>query len=143
MLSLLLLQVAAPDLQLTCVGNVTGAIPVETTSVNAQSAWGSTANASGVRSEIATAEVSVGFRLQGGKAQLRIPSELLPQWRGGKNGWFEVRDLMVSEREITGKVAVNIFMRPTFRIDRYTGELSSSGGFQGKCQTQDVTERKF
>lgn len=136
-------QAAISDLSLTCRGSVLGAVPVETTSVSAVGNNGARAVGSGVRSEVVSQNVDLSFRIEQGQAKLRLPSALLPQLRGGNAGWFKVSNLVVSENEISGRVAINFLSRPTFRIDRRTGEISSSGGFHGLCAADDLTQRKF
>jgi len=74
---------------------------------------------------------------------LSVPAALLPPIHGGKRGEFRVRELQVSERDITGKIKINLLNNSSFRIDRISGRLTSSGGFQGDCEPEDVTRRKF
>lgn len=136
-------QAAVSDLSLTCRGSVLGAVPVETTSVSAVTSTGGRAVGSGVRSEVVSRDVDLSFRIEQGQAKLRLPSALLPQIRSGNAGWFKVSNLTVTENEISGRVAINFLSRPTFRIDRRTGEISSSGGFHGVCAADDLTQRKF
>jgi hypothetical protein len=54
-----------------------------------------------------------------------------------------VRELQVSERDIVSKIRINLMNNASFRIDRISGRLTSSGGFQGNCEPEDVTRRKF
>jgi len=43
-----------------------------------------------------------------------------------------------------GSRTVNAMLNnASFRIDRISGRLTSSGGFQGDCEPEDVTRRKF
>ena len=56
-----------------------------------------------------------------------MPRSMLPPIRGGEDGWFKIKSIEVSDREITGSVAVNAFNNPKLRVDRYTGAISLSG----------------
>ncbi|WP_157078229.1 hypothetical protein [Sphingobium abikonense] len=72
-----------------------------------------------------------------GKGRIRMPRAMLPPIRGGKDGWFEVRDIRMGENEITGTVQVNVFNSPKMRIDRIAGHISLSGkagDYAGVCQ---------
>lgn len=96
-----------------------------------------------VRESLVDYETTAGFRLTGEIATMRVPNMFLPPIAGGRGGWFKVKDLRVSDSEISGKVAINFMNTPSFRIDRITGELSTQYGFQGQCDAQDVTTRRF
>lgn len=142
----LFLALAAPaplSLNLICTGRSLVSAPVETTSVVVSGPYGGSAYGSGVRSQLVDAESSVGFRLEGDAATIRIPRHLLPDIRGGKAGWFNVKNLRVSDAEITGKAAINFLHNPSFRIDRVTGQMSTSGGNSFACKPDVATERKF
>ncbi len=96
-----------------------------------------------VQESLVNYETTAGFRLTGGIATMRVPTMFLPPIAGGRGGWFKVKDLRVTDSEISGKVAINFMNTPSFRIDRITGELSTQYGFQGQCDAQDVTTRRF
>lgn len=130
-------------LSLTCSGRSFISVPVETAAVTARDSYGGSASGSGVRTEIREVEASVGFRLEQGLAKMQLPAMFLPNIHGGRGGWFNVKNLAVTEREITGKVAVNFLHQPSFRIDRMTGEITSSGGFHGQCERESSEQRKF
>lgn len=73
---------------------------------------------------------------------------MLPPIRGGKDGWFELENLKVTENEITGSAAVNVINSPKVRIDRLTGRISiagKAGSYSGECQAYDpaTTQRPF
>lgn len=143
LLALSLAAAEVPSLSLICTGRALTSIPVETNSVVAHDSYGGTAYGGGVRSQLAETETTVGFRMMNGEATIRIPSQFLPELRGGKAGWFKVKNLVVSDTEITGNAALNVFNSPSFRIDRMTGELSTSGGHSFSCQPETATARKF
>lgn len=95
---------------------------------------------------------SVGFEdqvnlwIEGDEGRIRMPRSMLPVVRGGEDGWFKIKSIEVSEREIIGSVAVNVINNPKLRVDRYTGAISISGkagDFSGRCQKYDpATERR-
>ncbi|MFW7354603.1 hypothetical protein [Brucella intermedia] len=95
---------------------------------------------------------SVGFEdqvnlwIDGGEGRIRMPRSMLPPIRGGEDGWFKIKSIEVSDREIIGSVAVNALNNPKLRVDRYTGAISISGkagDFSGRCQKYDpATERR-
>lgn len=97
---------------------------------------------------------SVGFadevrlRIDGEIAELRMPRTMLPPIRGGKDGWFKIKNLKFTDGEITGSVAVSLVNNPKMRLDRYSGAISISGkagDYAGRCMKFDptTTERAF
>lgn len=101
-------------------------------SSNGDSAWGT-----------ATSTESVGFNdqvdlnIDGAQGTIRMPRSMLPVLHGGKGGWMDVKNLVVTDREITGSVSVNPLNSPKLRVDRLTGTLTlngKSGSFTGECQ---------
>lgn len=73
---------------------------------------------------------------------------MLPKFHGGDGGWFEIRDIRVSENEITGSAAVNVMNHPKIVLDRLTGTVTvsgRSGQFNGRCRKFDpnTVERAF
>lgn len=94
---------------------------------------------------------SVGFGDQvnlwvdGSEGRIRMPRSMLPPIHGGDDGWFKLKSISVTDREITGSAAVNALNNPKVRIDRYTGMISISGkagDFTGKCQKYDPATEK-
>lgn len=61
------------------------------------------------------------------RAQIRLPRQIVPKSHGGSGGWFGIKDLVVGENEITGKVTMNFTNAPYLRIDRITGAVSVDG----------------
>lgn len=131
------------ELNLTCRGESTGLTTVETGSVSTRNNWGGASTSYGTRQGLVTVDTLISFRLANGEAMLSVPAALLPPIHGGKRGEFRVRELQVGERDITGKIKINMLNNASFRIDRISGRLTSSGGFQGDCEPEDVTRRKF
>lgn len=90
----------------------------------------------------------VSLWVDGARGSLRMPRSMLPPVRGGKDGWFQLKDVQQSDSEITATVAVSIINKPKLRLDRYTGAVSisgKSGDYSGTCQKFDpgTVERAF
>jgi hypothetical protein len=134
---------AALELSLLCRGTGQMVAPVQTTTVQGADNLGYGVSANATTSAVVAYDTTAGFRLQNGTATMRIPGMFLPQMHGGQAGWFKVKNLQVSEREITGKVSINFMNSSTFRIDRTSGQLSTSGGFTADCEPEDLTKRRF
>ena len=103
---------------------------------------------------IITSERSVGFEdqlqlwIEGGAGKARMPRTMLPPIHGGNGGWFDVKDIRVSDTEITGTVAVNALNHPKLVLDRLAGTVSlagKAGQFNGRCQKFDpaTAQRTF
>ena len=83
-----------------------------------------------------------------GTGRIRMPRAMLPVIRGGKDGWFELGSIKMTDYEITAAAQVNFMNRPRVRLDRITGAISISGkagDYSGECQAYDpaATPRKF
>ena len=83
-----------------------------------------------------------------GTGRIRMPRAMLPVIRGGKDGWFELGSIKMTDSEITAAAQVNFMNRPRVRLDRITGAISISGkagDYSGECQAYDpaATPRKF
>lgn len=76
-----------------------------------------------------------------GAAQVQIAQ------RGtNKSVWVRVRDLAVSDGEISGRYRINPINKPKFTIDRRTGAIAVDGAdyFYGICRsTSQATTQKF
>lgn len=134
-------------LNLVCDG---GGAANKPTSTYAQG-WDNQGNSAGV---IVNGQRSVGFEdqlqlwIEGDEGKARLPRAMLPLFRGGENGWFEIKSIKVSENEITGTVGVNVINHPKLVLDRLTGTVSLSGKagqFNGRCRKFDpaTVERAF
>ena len=100
----------------------------------------------GTRSQAFADQVRI--RLDDGDPRLRMPRTMLPLIRGGKDGWFKLKNVKYGRGEITASIAVNMFNNPKLRLDRYTGAISISGkagDYTGQCQKFDpeAVERAF
>jgi hypothetical protein len=84
----------------------------------------------------------------GAESRIRMPRTMLPAIHGGDGGWFKLKNVKVTDAEITGSAAVNMINNPKVRIDRLTGTISidgRSGTYSGECQAYDPANapRKF
>lgn len=140
-------QEAGNRLNIVCDG--AGAANRSTSTV--ANGWDSSGNNG---TAIISGQRSVGFEdqlqlwIEGSEGKARLPRAMLPVVRGGENGWFEIKDIKISENEITGTVGVNVINHPKLVLDRLTGTVSlagKAGQFNGRCRKFDPTtvERAF
>jgi hypothetical protein len=137
----------AQALFLTCLGTGSAAkqssTDVQASGDDGRTSWGSITS---TRDVAFTDEVKIEIlRYQG---RIRMPRAMLPDIRGGKDGWFVIEKLKMGRDEITGKAALGFFNAPNLRIDRVTGMLSISGktgNFSARCKSYDpaVVQRAF
>ena len=140
-------QDGAKNPALTCVGggSANKATGATVNAWNSDGGYGG-ATISGTRS--VGFEDQVSLRIDGTEGQLRMPRSMLPPIHGGSDGWFKLKNIKISEGEITASVAVSLINSPKMRLDRYTGAISlsgKSGDFSGRCQKFDPakTQRAF
>ena len=72
---------------------------------------------------------------------IRLPRVVLPVLRGGKDGWFEIKNLAVGDTTIQGSAAINFVNKPKIHIDRRTGTISiygMNGTYVGRCQKAEA-----
>ena len=111
-------------------------------------------NYGGAASAQVYGQTAVGFNDQvnidliGDSGRIRMPRTMLPVIRGGKDGWFDLKNLKISDGEITASAAINPINSPKVRLDRITGHLSISGkagSYSGLCEPYDPrqVQRKF
>lgn len=84
----------------------------------------------------------VDVRLFSGDDRIRLPRTILPPLRGGKGGWFKLKNVVVDARSIRAKAAINFINNPNVFIDRVTGTISISGkagDYSGQCQVIDAS----
>ena len=148
---LLLVQASAQQpLNLTCFGGGTANKPTimrgHTTGSFSGSVGGTpysgsgnaTTNVYGMRQQGFDDQVDI--RLFAGDDRIRMPRTMLPPIRGGKEGWFKLKDVQADARSIRAKAAVNLMNSPNVHIDRVTGAISISGkagDYVGQCQAVD------
>jgi hypothetical protein len=111
------------------------------TGSNGNSAWGQVMGTKDV-----AFQDQVNIEIVDGVGKIRMPRTMLPNLRGGKDGWMEMENLKVGEREITANATMNFINSPKVRIDRMTGMLNisgKSGNFTAQCKPYDpATEQR-
>lgn len=148
MILLLLLAQSAEPVNLTCFGAGVAIKPAFTTvNINAHvsgSVGATPYSGSGYGSSTIATMRQQGFgdqvdiQLFNGDDRIRMPRTMLPAIRGGKDGWFKLKNVIADERSIRAKAAVNFANSPNVFIDRVTGTISISGkagDFSGQCET--------
>lgn len=125
-------------LELAC-GGAGSANRADHTTVNAYGNGGyASANIVGRRSEGFSDQVNLWVEANDGR--IRMPRTMLPPIRGGEDGWFKLKSIKLTDREITASVAVNALNNPKLRIDRFSGAISLSGkagNYSGHCVKYD------
>lgn len=140
-------QEAGNRLNLICGGQGAANKPTTTNAFAWDNAGGSAnATINGTRSIGFGDEVALW--IEGSEGRLRMPRAMLPALRGGDNGWFKLKSIVVNDREITASIAVNPINNPKMRLDRMTGSISLSGkagDYTGGCEKFDpeATVKKF
>lgn len=137
----------ASRLELACMGGG-AANKVDQATANAWDNHGNSASANVVGTRSVGFQDQVNLWVEGSEGRVRMPRSMLPPIRGGEDGWFKLKNIEVSDREITASVAVNALNNPKLRVDRYTGMISISGkagDFTGRCQKYDpaIEQRAF
>lgn len=132
-------------LELSCTGGG-NALKSDYSSANIYGSNGASASGWGTSTRSQGFDGQVDVNLFNGDDRIRLPRIMLPPAHGGANGWFKVKELMVSDREITGRAALNLVNTPKFRIDRTTGAFEISGlngAFSGTCRKIDKDKQLF
>ena len=126
-------------LHLICMG--AGAdTRIGTTSASVYGSNGRWANGSAYSRKANGFDDELEVKINGDQAQVRLPRQIVPKLHGGSGGWFGVKELVVGENEITGKVTMNFTNAPYLHIDRITGTVSVNGRdgtFSGQCKPFD------
>jgi hypothetical protein len=140
-------QANADTLNLVCLG-AGAATRFSNTQVWGGNSNGTTAWANGLSERSVGFDDQVTLELDGSTGRIRMPRAMLPRIRGGKDGWFEVKDVRFAENEITGTVQVSVLNSPKLRVDRLQGMISisgKSGDFSGRCEAFDpaAVQRRF
>lgn len=139
------LQSTPAVLELSCTGDG-NALKSDYSSANIYGSNGASASGWGTSTRSQGFAGQVDVNLFGGDDRIRLPRIMLPAAHGGANGWFKVKELMVTDREITGRAALNLVNTPKFRIDRTTGAFEISGlngAFSGTCRKIDRDKPLF
>lgn len=138
---------SAQSLYLSCMGS--GAAAKESSSdVQMSDGKGETSWGSVTSTRDLAFEDEVKIEIVGGEGRIRMPRAMLPDIRGGKDGWFGIARMRFGESEITGKAEVSLFNSPNLRIDRVSGMLSingKAGTFTARCRSYDplLVQRAF
>lgn len=143
---LLLLAETAPidsELLLVCEGGTLSNMQTAETYVSAYNNRGYRVDGNATTREPGRIDYSVKLRIRDGIGEMSVPDLVVPELSSGKQGWFPVKDLKIGDDEISGRVRFNFVSSSSFRIDRRTGDISTSGGFVGKCVKQDLSQRAF
>ncbi len=141
--SFIALAIAAPafaeDLSLSCAGN--GTYPQASTStatvINPNTGYPTTA--SGTTTRVVDLAAEVRFELRGDSARILMPPQMTPPINNGSDGgWWTLDRLQITPEAITGRFSLNVFNKPTVRIDRMTGTIQVDGNFRyyylGQCE---------
>jgi len=124
------------EMLLVCTGTTMMSTPTSQTSAIVSDNSGNMALGSATSSSIQNARVQVRLRISGENAELFVPA-------GYNNaGWRKVKNLKIDEDEISGKITYWL-RRSNFRVDRRTGIMTTSGGFEGLCRKEDLQQRAF
>ena len=133
---------AALTLTLTCPGASIVYGTSQSESATASDNIGYSATVSGETNKPMHVEGTVDVKIVDGVARIQVPSILIGA-ASGSGGWFPVKDFVVTDTEITGRVRVGWFNSSTFNINRSTGVMTSGAGFRGQCTKVDETKRAF
>lgn len=122
-------------MELVCTG-AGSAIKGDSSSAYFSDNWGNSASGTiyGTRRVGFDDEVSLWIEGDGGR--IRMPAIMLPIFRGGEDGWFKLKSIKLTDREIIGSISVNPINNPKLRVDRFTGAISiagKAGNFTGRC----------
>ena len=91
---------------------------------------------------------SLNVQVSGGGGRIRLPNQLIPPLNsGGRDGWWELRDVSVGGSTIRATYKLNGINRPSVVIDRRSGSISIQGlskyAFSGDCDPDDNGPRRF
>lgn len=144
---MMLAALASVSLYLVCNGEGISQ-GTSTTSASATDNHGNEAQATGVTDTPVGYTDQATIEIRPDHARVRLPLAIVPNIHGGEGGgWFEMRNVVIADREITGKVAVNFLNHPAVRIDRLSGNIAingKGGSFTGSCQAASAdTPTKF
>jgi hypothetical protein len=97
-----------------------------------------------------TGRVRVGFNdevavdIAGETGRIRVPDAMKPRIRsGGRDGWWELRNISVTDDEIRASFALNFMNHANVRIDRRSGNISireMGASFNGYCNRYDPAD---
>jgi hypothetical protein len=139
----------AEPLELVCNGEAVKA-EVESTSGALRNSDGDTATAHMDRVSKVRSSQRFRFRFEDdGTGAVKVPGALVPSINaGGKDGWWPLIGVVMTDADIHGGFALNFINKPKFVIDRRTGDVDLKGAglrFSGACErvTDAAEARKF
>lgn len=129
----------ADDLALACSGQGTYQDASGTTATFHNYRTGQSTSAFGTTTGQGVTAAAVGFELTAAGARIRMPPVMTPPINVGSDaGWWTVDRLNVTPTEITGRFTLNLFNKPSIRIDRVRGSIEVDGNFDyyflGDCE---------
>ena len=138
----------AEALDLVCQGS---AVHTETTQSFGSLSTSDGRSASGNETTFRKARSTESLRVRidaNGAGKIKPPSALLPPIRRGKEGWWDLEDLTVTDDTIRGKYSLNVLNHPTVLIHRRTGDIDMKGfglRFSGACERapEESSGKKF
>lgn len=86
------------------------------------------------------------IEINGASGRMQPPKQLDSFLSNSKDGWLDIQNLAVAEREITGQIRYNMFTRPKFKVDRMSGMVTlgdERNGFTGQCERMENAKPKF
>lgn len=131
-----------PDL-LACRGSSVGSVATGSSSTIVKDSDGRVVTGQSVDSEVREIGAVIQFRLNGEDPRVNLPRIFAPETAVSKGGWYRVRDLQITEDFVRGRMIFNLMQSARFDIDRRTGIVTTTDGFQGECQAVEVNQRKF
>ncbi len=131
--------VFADELSLACSGQGTYQDASGTTATFFNYSTGQSTSAHGTTTGQGVTTAAVGFELTESGARIRMPPVMTPPINVGSDaGWWTVDRLNVTPTEITGRFTLNLFNKPSIRIDRVRGSIEVDGNFDyyflGDCE---------
>ncbi|WP_260921764.1 hypothetical protein [Novosphingobium sp. 9] len=135
----ILLAAQALTLHLLCPGQGLDT-KVGVTSGQAFASNGASATANVYQRKTNAFDDEIEITLTNSTASVRLPRSIVPPIHGGKDGWFDVKDLKVTPDAIDGKVPINFTNAPRLHINRITGSVAiegRDGSFNGLCHAYD------
>ena len=140
---------AADEFHLSC-GGIGPHLEATTTYGSASFSNGGSASGSATAYSRAQSPDRLVIEIDQQGSRIRVPTTIIPPLHGGgKDGWWTLTDVNISDSEISGRFSLNPINKPRVRIDRRTGDLSIEGfgktGFRGACEKFEPSpaERKF
>ena len=100
----------------------------------------------GPRSVTLHFDADVTLEIANGTGRIRLPDRMISPLNGNQGSpWWELRDLVVADAEITARYRMNALETYRLRIDRATGRITIIGSpaFHGSCERYEPAARRF